>query len=127
MNIEIPDDRLTNLSHAAKTRVSESAKVYVDHLVSEASRFEAAQRASNAHAEITESHVVDASQHLNSPVRTEKPSATVFAARLVTYVSAGFFGYGLSALDSGWGQLSFAGGVLVGAIAMFVEFARGKS
>lgn len=125
MDIQIPDTKLANLSRPARNKVSESAIAYVDNLVSEATRFEAAQRAGDAQVEITASHVTDASQHLSSPVRAGKPSAAVFVARLASYVSAGFFGYGLSALDKGWGQISFAGGVLVGAIAIFVEFAKG--
>jgi hypothetical protein len=124
LQIEIPDDELTALSEHAKSKLRSSTKEYVTLLIQEASRFEVAQRAGDANAEITESHVTDAGQYLNSRRRPSKPSQLILASRLISYVSAAFLGYGVSSLDTSFGQASFAGGVLVGAVSTVVEFLK---
>lgn len=59
IEIDIPDDKLQNLSPTAKTEMEKVAKQYTEEVLDEASRIEESRRTSNSNPEITAAIIND--------------------------------------------------------------------
>lgn len=64
LQIEIPDDKINNLSDPAKSKLSELTEKYTIDVINEANRIEAELRSDNNDPEITGTIIQDAVLHL---------------------------------------------------------------
>jgi hypothetical protein len=95
IEIDIPDDKLQNLSPTAKTEMEKVSKHYIEEVLDEASRIEESRRTSNSIPEITAAIINDAVVFAkNYGIRKKKPKRQIFMqilAFLASTLTGGLF------------------------------------
>jgi hypothetical protein len=118
MDVEIADDLLPYLNEAARGEFRTRVGVFAGDLIEEAGRLEATQRDTPGDPEITSTVVRDANLLLRKGYVRRRRSSVDLVLQLVSYVAAIGAGAGATALDKGWGQITFAACVLFGIAAV---------
>lgn len=88
IEVDIPDDKLQNLSPTAKDEVGKVSKAYIEEVLDEASRIEESRRTTNSNPEVTAAIISDAVYFAkNFGIRKKKPKKQIFI-QIVAFVSS---------------------------------------
>lgn len=92
IKIEIPDNDVTYLNQPAKDELKTSVREYIDELLDEATRLEAANNTSGGNPQITSSMISDAELLLRRGYKKPKKSTWIKIIQILSSVSAAIFG-----------------------------------
>lgn len=92
IKIEIPDNEVTYLNQPAKDELKTSVREYIDELLDEATRLEAANNTSGGNPQIISSMISDAELLLRRGYKKPKKSAWIKIIQILSSVSAAVFG-----------------------------------
>ncbi|MFZ6011391.1 MAG: hypothetical protein ACOYXT_13670 [Bacteroidota bacterium] len=88
IEIDIPDDKLQNLSATAKDEVGKVSKAYIEEVLDEASRIEESRRTTNSNPEVTAAIISDAVYFAkNFGIRKKKPKKQILL-QIISFVSS---------------------------------------
>lgn len=92
IQIDIPDDDIEHLNAPAQSQVKQQVETYVDLLLAESSRIEAAQRTTSGDPEINSSMVKDAAHLISRGYQKHRRPAWLTACQVVASLTALFTG-----------------------------------
>ncbi|MEA3078471.1 MAG: hypothetical protein QOF60_3379 [Actinomycetota bacterium] len=117
-----PAEAIESLNSSARDEAERLIGLFTVDLVNEANRLEAALNTEGASPEVTPAMIRDADHVVRRGFARRKRSGKAITARFAGLGGTAVLGIGASNMGTGPGQLAFAVGLLIAAIAVSYEF-----